>query len=236
MNTLNTNIETLAEIPLPPPLADSLQPFAVRYWRSAADAPFADPVFMQGISELPPDLTNASVVLPQGGETAARDLLANGAARVLFADAAIADTGFIQRMVAALGAERVGVWLPVKRMNVSWGLELTCNADFRCMTPSIGRPSWEVLRSDHTRTSIDADWWARQMLQQGASCVLVSADYTDEQDHTIAAELAEKCNGTLWLSPLTQSAVEWGMEDWHRYGNVSQLVLPPVAEVQEDSV
>jgi hypothetical protein len=136
-------------------------------------------------------------------------------------------------MAAELGECKVGVWLPVKRMGVSWVLDKTSNADFSCMTPSIGKPSWEVLLTDGKRTGIDADWWSRQMLQQGAGCILVSADYTNEQDHNIAAELAEKCGNALWLSPLYQTGVEWKVEDWQTYANTGQIVMmPPVGEAE----
>jgi hypothetical protein len=224
---------------MPDPLADSPQPPQTAYWRTLADAPFTETVFINDASSpltAGVDLSHATVVLPQGGEAEARDWLGSGAMRILFADAAISDTGFIRRMVEALGAEKVGVWLPVKRMGVSWVLDKTSNADFSCMTPSIGKASWEVLRSNLSRTGIDADWWARQMLQQGASCIVVSADYTNEQDHTIAAELVEKCQDSLWLSPLNQTGVEWKQEDWQNYANARQFVLPPTEEVQGDVV
>lgn len=217
-------------VPLPDPLADSPQPPSIAYWRTVADAPFTETVFINGASSpltAGVDLSHATVVLPQGGEAEARDWLGMSVARVLFADAAISDTGFIRRMVAALGTAKVGVWLPVKRMGVSWVLDKTSNADFSCMTPSIGKASWEVLRANHSRTGIDADWWARQMLQQGASCIVVSVDYSNEQDHTIAAELVEKCQNCLWLSPLSQTGVEWHQEDWQNYGNIRQFIMPP---------
>lgn len=238
MSMTHTNADT-AGVPLPDPLTDSPQPPQTAYWRTLADAPFTETVFINSVgSPLAAgiDLSHVTVVLPQGGEAEARDWLGSGAARVLFADAAISDTGFIRRMVAALGADKVGVWLPVKRMGVKWVLDKTSNADFSCMTPSVGKPAWEVLHSNHARTGIDADWWARQMRQQGASCILVSTDYSDAHDHNIAAEMVEKCAGTLWFSPLGQTTVEWEQESWQRYGNASQFVLPPEAEAETEVV
>lgn len=238
MSMTNTPADN-AGVPLPDALADSPQPPSTAYWRTLADAPFTATVFINGASSpltAGVDLSHATVVLPQGGETEARDWLGSGAARILFADAAISDTGFIRRMVATLGAAKVGVWLPVKRMGVSWVLDKTSNADFSCMAPSIGKASWEVLRANLTRTGIDADWWARQMLQQGASCIVVSADYSNGQDHTIAAELVEKCQDHLWLSPLSQTGVEWQQEDWQNYGNARQFVMPlPIEEAGEEN-
>jgi hypothetical protein len=230
-------IQNTATIPLPDPQADSPPPPVIRYWRTLADAPFTETVFINAATSpltAAVDLSNATIVLPNGGEAEARDWLGSGAARILFADAAVKDTTLVRRMVAELGEGKVGVWLPVKRMGVSWVLDKTSNADFSCMTPSIGKPSWEVLLSNGARTGIDADWWSRQMLQQGANCILVSADYSDTHDHNIAAELAEKCHDSLWLSPLSQTSIEWKVEDWQQYANACQMVMPPQSEEAEE--
>lgn len=231
--SIENGIDDAQGIPLPDPQADSPPAAVTRYWRTLADAPFTEPVFINADSNPlsgTVDLANATIVLPTGGETTARDWLDSGAERVLFADAAVKDTTLVKRMIEALGDGKVGVWLPVKRMGVTWVLDKTSNADFSIMTPSIGKPSWEVLLSNGARTGIDADWWSRQMLAQGASCILVSVDYSDWHDQNIAAELLEKVHHALWLSPLYQNSVEWKPEDWHQYAGIRQLVVPPLAE------
>ncbi|MFN3785507.1 MAG: HisA/HisF-related TIM barrel protein [Thiothrix sp.] len=231
-----TTPETATEILPPEPQADSPQPPLIYYWRNLADAPFTETVFINAahnplIAHV--DLTHVTVVLPSGGEEQARAWLDMGAERVLFADAAVQDTTLIRRMVEALGADKVGVWLPVKRMGVSWVLDKTSNADFSVMTPSIGKPSWEVLLSSGKRTGIDVDWWSRQMLAQGATCILISVDYTDWHDQNIAAELVEKFSNHLWLSPLYQDGVKWGAEAWQTYAKVQQMVIPPLPREED---
>lgn len=234
------SIDNTTGIPLPDPLADSPQPPVIRYWRTLADAPFTETVFINAATSpltADVDLSHATVILPTGGEAEARDWLGSGAERILFTDAAVKDTTLVHRMVTELGEGKVGVWLPLKRKGVSWVLDKTSNADFSCMTPSCGKPSWEVLLTDGKRTGIDADWWSRQMLQQGATCILISADYTDTHDHNIAAELVEKHGEPLWFSPLSQTGVEWKVEGWQQYANARQIVmLPPVGEAGEENV
>lgn len=201
----------------------------VHYWRQADSAPFPMTVFVKGVKGLPPDLTHAHVILPQGGEMAARDMLGHGAERVLFADAALnaIDAPFIGSMVQALGADRVGVYLPVQRAVTPWSARprTTPEQNQRYVSCPSDRPCWEVLYTDGRRTGIDAKWWAKRMLKQGVSCILIGVDYTDKHDYKLVAEFVRQCGKRLWLSPLTQTASEWGLKHWTRQGNVHQFVL-----------
>ena len=104
--------------------------------------------FMRDGNELPASLEHLTIVLERGTEARAVELLTLGAERVLLADAALQDSGAVGRLVQQYGAERIGVWLPVKKRDVSWTLDCVSNADFRCLTPSVGKAGWEVLMSD----------------------------------------------------------------------------------------
>lgn len=160
---------------------------------------------------------------------AARDMLGHGAERVLFADAAIAeaDPSVMQGLVQTLGADKVGVWLPVKRTGNPCKARMTTPLGdaLYSHTAAYESPCWEVLYSDNKRTGINACWWIGQMLQQGVSCILLSVDFVDEHDYTLTAMLANQCEEHLWLSPLTQQLPEWKMNGWMQQGNIRQFVL-----------
>lgn len=202
-----------------------------RCWRAAGPPPLAGPAFLWDRDDLPADLSQA-VILPSGGEARARALAARGAQQILLADAALADSDVVSRLALALGNRRLGVWLPLKPMEVSWSLDLTSNADFRCVTPSLGEPGWEVLKSDGSRTGTDARWWLEQMFRLGASCALLSVDYADPADHNVCRGLMDDFGDRLWLSPLSQRGNEWGAEGWRRFGGASRFVLPPGMEIE----
>ncbi len=216
-------------------MSESPDSIEIRRWESSENAPFMEPVFIRDDVERPGDLSLASVILPLGGEARARELLAKGAERVLFAEAALLDGDLVRRMAETFGPERVGVWLPVKRMDVSWSLDMVSNADFKCMTPSIGEPGWEVVKANGDRTGTDAAWWLGMMLERGASLALLSADYQDDFDHNICATMVERYGDRLWLSPLTQQGDEWGAHAWHTFGAASRLVLPPGMAMESES-
>ncbi len=154
----------------------------------------------------------------------ANELLALGAGRVLLADAALQDSSAVGRLVQQHGADRVGIWLPVKRRQVSWALDYTSNEDFRCLTPSIGRACWEVLLSDGGATGTDAEWWLGEMLAQGAGTALISVDMQDDGDLNICAGLTETHGEKLWFTP--RECPDADLEPWVRYGHARRLVLP----------
>lgn len=197
---------------------------AVTRWATPVHAPFAEPVFMLDRPDLPRDLTRVTIVLPTRGAPRAGELLAAGAARVLLADAVLTDSSLLGRVAREFGSDRVGVWVPVRQTQVSWSLDAVSNADFKCMTPSVGAISWEVLKSDMTPSGTEAGWWIEQMCALGASVVLIGADLEDGRDLDISADLVERFGKRLWLSPLART--ETDLQPWVRFGKISQLVIP----------
>ena len=196
----------------------------IRRWTAAKNAPFAEPVFLMVTENLPTALTNATVVLPHQALEHAERCFAAGAAQVLLADAALLDSAQIGAMAQRFGSGRAGVWLPAKRMEVRWEMDTASNADFKCMVPSVAKPSWEVLKSDLARTGTEAGWWIEQMIQLGAATVLVSADIDDEHDLNICADLVERFGTKLWVSPLSERAHD--LAPWIESAKVTQLALP----------
>lgn len=196
---------------------------AVRRWVTKREGPFDEPVFMTCEWAPPRDLRGASVVLPDGGLARAMAVRASGAERVFLADAVLEDSQLMKWLAEEIGSKHMGVWVPVRRMEVAWSLDYDTNADFRCVVPSYAKPAWEVLKSDMTRTGTEAGWWIEQMLAQGASQVLVSADLTDERDLHICAEMAERFGERLWFSPLTPGQ---DMKPWVQWAQVRQLAVP----------
>lgn len=107
-------------------------------------------------------------------------------------------------------------------MSVSWSLDRVSNADFKCLTPSLPQPAWEVLTSAGVGTGTLADWWIGQMRTLGAGTVLVSLTHAEDADLAICAGLVEDCGETLWLAPPDECAVPAG--DWSKFGQARQLV------------
>lgn len=198
-------------------------------WAGAGE-PIEGTVFMRDGNELPASLEHSTIV-ERGTEARAGDLIAQGAARVLLADAALQDSGAVGRLVQRYGADRVGVWLPVKKRDVSWTLDCVSNEDFRCLTPSVGKAGWEVLMSNGASTGTDAEWWIKEMLAQGAGMALISVDIQDDDDLNICAGLVESYGEKLWFTPWQQPDAD--LEPWVRYGQVRQLVLPALNERDE---
>lgn len=204
---------------------------ALRRWANPEDGPFAEPVFLLDGDDLPEDLTRVSVVLRSAGRERARELMARGAARVLLGEAALLDGSLIETLVGEFGADRVGVWVPARRMEVNWALDITSNADFRCVTPSYARPAWEVLKSDGSRSGTEAGWWLGQMLEHGASLALLGADIADDTDLNLCAELVEQFGSRLWLTPMAN--LEADLLPWIRYGQARNLAIPDIEYYDE---
>ena len=179
--------------------------------------------FMRDSNQLPESLEQTTIVLDQGTEARASELIALGAERVLLADAALLDITAVARLVQQHGAERVGVWLPVKKRQISWAIDYISNEDFNCLTPSFGKAGWEVVKSDGTPTGTDAEWWVSETLSLGASLVLISVDAHDD-DLNICAGLMENHGKKLWFTPWQLPDAD--LEPWVRYGRVRRLVLP----------
>lgn len=195
----------------------------VRRWAVAAQAPFDEPVFVLDTGELPQNLANICMVLPSQGLARARELLAAGARRVLVGEAALAASSIVAVLAKEFGSARIGVYVPAKRMQVSWTMDTVSNADFRVVTPSLCEPCWEVLKSDSTRTGTMAAWWIGAMFDLGASTALVSVDMSDDQDLNICAGLLERFAERVWFSPLQDA--EPNLADWVEYGKITRLVV-----------
>src|SRR5512145_1749219 len=172
---------------------------------------------------LPADLQNCNIVLEEGSEARAEALLARGAACVLLADAAMLDSSAVCRLAERYGTERIGVSLLASRRHVSWSLDMVSNADFRCLTPSVGKHGWEIVLSDGTATGTDAEWWVGEMLALGASMALIRVDMQDDDLNTCAG-LVELHGNKLWISPWQHPDAD--LEPWVRYGQLRQLLLP----------
>lgn len=203
----------------------------LRRWANPEDGPFAEPVFIFDGDDLPEDLTHVSVVLRAAGRERARELMARGAARVLLGEAALLDGSLIETLSKELGAEKVGVWVPARRLEVNWALDFTSNADFRCVTPSCAKPAWEVLKGDGSRSGTDAGWWLGQMLERGASLALLGVDIADDTGLNLCAELVEQFGTRLWFTPLADFDAD--LLPWVLYGQARNLVIPDVEHCDE---
>lgn len=166
----------------------------------------------------------AGIVLTNGSEARAEDLLAAGARQVLIGEAALLDSGSIERLVEKYGKERIGLYVPVRNLAVDWSFETVSNADFKVVTPSVCEPTWEVLRADGSGTGTHAEWWVGQMVERGARTVLLHADIEDDIDLNLCAGLVEKLGEQLWVAPRTNCTPP--LADWIAFGQVRQLALP----------
>jgi hypothetical protein len=165
----------------------------------------------------------AGIVLADGDEQRATTLLSIGAPRVFIGEAALRDSSIIQRLAAAFGTERIGVYAPAQRQTVSWSFETVSNADFRTVTPSHCEPAWEVLLADGTATGTLVAWWLGALRDLGASQFLVSVAVNDDTDLNLCADLVERYGDALWLEPKAGSVVP--LSDWINYGRARQLAL-----------
>lgn len=162
-------------------------------------------------------------VLPDAGAGRVEAVLAGHASPVLIGDAAVADGALIGRLAQGAGAGRLGVYVRAGRMPVSWSLDTTSNADFRCVTPSWCKPGWELLRADGQGTGTDVAWWLKEMFSAGAVCALIRMDIEDG-DLDVCATLNLQYPGKLWFEAPAELAGD--LEAWIRYGKVRRVVLP----------
>lgn len=172
----------------------------------------------------------AGVVLAANGAERAAALLAAGARRVLLGEAALDDRTLVGRLAASFGPERVGVYVPARRLEVSWSFDTSSNADFKVLTPSVGAPAWEVLRADGTRTGIQALWWLDEMLKAGAGEALLRVDIEDDADLNLCADCVERFGTRVWIGPLDASTPR--LHDWARYGHATRYALPAALYAQ----
>lgn len=174
----------------------------------------------------------AAIILAAGDEARAAALLAAGARQALIGEAALLDSGIVERLAATYGTERIGLYVPVRKMAVDWSFETVSNADFRVVTPSLCEPTWEVLRADGSGTGTHAAWWIGQMVERGARTVLLGADIADDIDLNLCAGLVDMLGERLWIAPRTSSAPP--LAEWIAFGQARQLALPPALYRRRD--
>lgn len=167
----------------------------------------------------------AGIILGRGeaAEARATALLVTGASLVLLGEAALSDSGVVERLASAHPG-KVGIYAPVSRQTVSWSFETVSNADFKTVTPSYCEPAWEILKADGAPTGTLAGWWLDAMRALGASHFLVAADVRDDTDLNILAGLVEDFGDALWIAPRTTEHLP--LIDWVNYGQSLQLALP----------
>lgn len=169
--------------------------------------------------------TASAIVLPEGDESRAIALLSAGARQVLLGEAVLHDADLVPRLAARFGTARVGVFVPARRMEVTWSFDTVCNADFRVVTPSLCEPGWEILRTDGSATGIRVGGWLGEMRRRGASRVVVQVDIGDDTDLNLCAGLVEDLGESLWIAPRLQN--DPMLADWVAYGKATQFALPP---------
>ncbi len=184
-----------------------------------------EPAFVFECTALPGDpALIEGIVLRSGGAEQARSLLAQGAPRVYLGEAALLDSTVVGKLAAEFGGERIGVYVPARRMQVSWSMDTVSNADFRVMTPSVCEPCWEILRADGSGSGTHAAWWIGEMFRLGAADALMRADIEDDADLNILAGLTECWGDRLWLAPLNEANPD--LEAWVGLGRASRLAVP----------
>lgn len=178
-------------------------------------AALATPVTVRRLSGMLP---------PEGGEAGIRAILDAGAQHVFIGEDALLDGALVEKLVTEYGSGRIGLHVPVRRMQVSWSMDIDSNADFRVMTPSVCEPCWEILRADGTRSGTHAAWWIGEMFRLGATDALIQADIEDDADLNILAGLTERWGDRLWLAPLNEAHPD--LEAWVGFGGAVQLAVP----------
>jgi len=163
-------------------------------------------------------------ILRHGDEARAAALLEAGAPQVLLGEAVLSDADLPLRLAARFGAERIGLFVPARRMAVSWSFDTVSNADFRVVTPSLCEPGWEIVRADGSAAGIRVDWWLGEMKKRGIATVLVQVDVLDDTDLNLCAGLVEALGEGFWIAPGGQ--FEPALADWVRYGKVTRIALP----------
>lgn len=183
------------------------------------------PVFLIDCNLIPADPRRIEgIVMPGGGKARIREILRAGAPRVFIGEDALLDSTLVEVLAAEFGSERIGLYVPVRRMQVSWSMDTVSNADFRVMTPSVCEPCWEILKADGSRSGTHAAWWIGEMFSLGASCALMRVDMTDDADLNILAGLTERWGERLWLAPLADPAPDFAA--WVELGGARQLAVP----------
>lgn len=205
-----------------PPLA---RPAAIRLLLDSPPERGCEPAFVFDCAGPPGDpAAIEGIILRGGGADEARRLLSGGAPRVYLGEAALRDSAVIGQLAAEFGSGRIGVYVPARRMQANWSMDIVSNADFRVMTPSVCEPCLEVLRADGARSGTHAAWWIGEMFGLGASSALLRADFADDDDLNILAGLTERWGDRLWLAPLHGTAPDFA--SWVGLGGATRLAVP----------
>lgn len=190
------------------------------------------PAFLVDCNLIPADPRRIEgIVVADGGKDRVRELLRAGAPRMFIGEAALLDGTLVETLVAEFGGERIGLHVPLRRMQVSWSMDAVSNADFRVMTPSVCEPCWEILRAGGARSGTHAAWWLGEMFKRGAASALLRVDMTDDADLNILAGLTERWGERLWLAPLADPAPDFAA--WVELGGARRLAAPE-AMLQND--
>ncbi len=206
----------------PPALA---MPVAVRRLTEALPATDCEPVFLCDRNLIPADPRRIEgIVMPDGGKDRIHAILNAGAPRVFIGEAALREGALIGELSAEFGSGRIGLYVPVRRMQVNWNMDSVSNADFTVMAPSVCEPCWEILRADGTRSGTHAAWWIGEMFGLGACAALVQVDIEDDADLNILAGLTERWGERLWLAPLNETNPD--LEAWVHLGGAARLAVP----------
>ena len=192
-------------------------------WATHSAAGPGELVFIPDSEEALPQPAAACVVLPTQSAERARALLAQGIRQVLLGEAALLDSTRVEQLAREFGPDRIGLYVPAKRMQVDWSMDVVSNADFRFVTPSRCEPGWEVLRADGSRTGTLVDWWIGALFDLGASSALVRVDVADDNDLNICARLTERFGDRLWLA--APEGVAPAFDRWVEYGKAMRLVV-----------
>lgn len=174
-------------------------------------------------------LDGCSVIAATGDPARLESLLAAGAQEVFLGEAALHDSALVSEVVTRHGGERIGLWLPVRRAETSWGFDTVSNADFSTLAVTNPVPRWVICTADGTPTDVDACWWAGEMINAGCGKVLVSVAAPEDDDLSACAEMAECAGERFWLD--TGSADIEELRFWGRYGQARQVVLPAGSDV-----
>lgn len=198
-------------------------PIAVRCIALGSEPAAGDTAFVFDADGVAMPGAAAAAILPGGSAQRARELLEGGVPRIYIGQAALADSSIVKRLGAEFGSERIGVYVAAKRVQVGWGFDITSNADFKFVTPSVCEPCWEVLDASGSRTGTHAGWWIAQMLALGASSALVRVDVRDDTDLNILATLVEQCGDRLWVGPLEDE--QPALAEWIAHGQARQFAV-----------
>lgn len=199
------------------------------FWTEAGSGNAEYPLFMLDDETATRRCEGARVISERGDLARAEALLAAGAAQVLLGEAVLLDTTLVQSAINRCGTERIGLWLPARRMEVRWALDRESNADFSFVMPSCPVPRWELLLADGSATGTDAAWFAREMANMGVATLVLALHGAQAEDLAIAAGLAEDLGTRLWLA-LRDDALDAAA--WVRDAGIRQLVVNYAGDAQ----